>query len=84
MVKLKGEGLALFQMLPFKSKVYIFQLLLYWQHGDFSPQSATSVVQLKLQFITISYTATQKKTLKSTDLFGRDFSELLSSLLTTD
>lgn len=47
MVKLKGKGLALFPDASIR-KVYVFQLLLYWRYGDFSPQSATSAERLTL------------------------------------
>lgn len=51
MAKMTKGALLLFflQMLPMKSKFYIFQLL-YCQHGDFTPQSAISAVQLTFKF----------------------------------
>lgn len=65
---------SFFQMLPFKSKVYTFQLLLYWQHGDFSPQS-----RLQLHNWHCNISPFLIPPFQSTD-----FSEWLCSLLTTD
>lgn len=77
LIKTNGKEkrrLKTFSMCFFSKQVYMFQLLLYWQHGDFSPQSVNfSCVTDITIYHNFLVCHSKKKNSKSKDLFEPTF-----------